>query len=165
MSFYKCVSISRVGCGMWWDVTLLGMGQRPRAESMAWGNPGSYWLRIFPFLEYVWKRLYSFLRTKDPLATLSNCSTTKTSPTHWVHNLVTDFSVVHHKLQALVRGCYFFPAQKGTRCSADRLSSRGGDFVHGLLSPVRFGVFNTSYAPEIKHRRAVMLGMSMSRQR
>ena len=41
-------------------------------------------------------------------------------------------------------------------------SSRGREPVETLLGPLRFAVLNPGYAPEIQHRRAVILGMLMA---
>ena len=33
-------------------------------DSTVWGSPGSHWERTFPFLEYIWKRVYCISKDK-----------------------------------------------------------------------------------------------------
>ena len=35
-------------------------------DVMVWGSPGSDWERTFPFLEYIWKRVYCLSKDKRP---------------------------------------------------------------------------------------------------
>lgn len=35
-------------------------------DSMMWGSPGSHGERTFPFLEYIWKRVYCLSKDKRP---------------------------------------------------------------------------------------------------
>lgn len=54
-----------------------------------------------------------------------------------------------------------FLEQNSTRHSTVRLSSGEGEWVQALPSPLRFGILNPSYVPEIKHKRTVMQGVAI----
>jgi len=58
-----------------------------------------------------------------------------------------------------------FLGQNGAGHSAARLFSGGGEQVHALPSPLRFGGLNPSLWPELKHRRTVVPGMPTARGR
>jgi len=52
--------------------------------------------------------------------------------------------------------------QNSTRHNVVRLGSRGGEWVHAIAGPLRFGVLYPIQAPDIKHRRTVALDVPMA---
>lgn len=113
-----------------------------------------------PFWSTFVRGYFASPRTKSCEELLSGCSAAGSRGAHrgqiiWLQFLTvtsqqTSATVCVHSKTA-------FLGQNGvrhTRC----LSSLGGEHVHALLGPLKYGVLNPSHWPQIKHRRTMVPG-------